>query len=111
VENKIVKYDSVEVSEPLMPATPPRRDRVVVEVPGGSNAGKIQGIIDTMVKRGTARPLIHLSAGTYPIDRTLVVPDGSDLQLCGDGPATILHWTGNEDGNVLRVVQQQRAEL
>ena len=111
MENKIVKYDSVEVSEPLMPATPPRRDRVVVEVPAGSNAQKIQDIIDTVVKRGTARPVIHLSAGTYPMDRTLVIPDGSDLQLCGDGPATILHWTGNEDGNVLWVVAPSHATV
>ncbi len=42
------------------------------------------------------RPIVHLRAGSYRLDRTLVIPAGSDLQLVGDGMhnATTLNTAG-----------------
>jgi hypothetical protein len=111
VDDKIVDYASIRAKLPSAPAAPPRRDRVVIEMRAGSHAEAIQKAIDTVTKQQGQRPVVHLPAGTYAIDRTLVIPAGSDVQLVGDGVATILQWTGEENGCVLRTPGPARATL
>jgi hypothetical protein len=111
VDDRVVEYGSIQVKLPSMPVTPPKRDRAVVEMPAGSRAEAIQKAIDTAIKQPGRRPVVHLPAGTYPMDRTLVIPAGNDVQLVGDGVATILQWTGGENGCVLRTPGPVRATL
>ncbi|HEX3933650.1 MAG TPA: hypothetical protein VHW43_03160, partial [Puia sp.] len=68
-----------------MDVTPPRVNRSVFEVPPGSGAAAIQAILDQAAKLKGQRPVVHFGRGLYPIDRTLVIPAGSDMQLIGDG--------------------------
>ncbi|MGA2139755.1 MAG: glycosyl hydrolase family 28-related protein [Verrucomicrobiia bacterium] len=111
VDDRVVEYGSIRAKLPSMPATPPKRDRAVVEMPAGSRAEAIQKAVDTAIKQPGRRTVVHLPAGTCPIDRTLVIPAGNDVQLVGDGVATILQWTGGENGCVLRTPGPARATL
>jgi len=111
VDDKIVEYGSIRAKLPSMPATPPKHDRAVIEIPAGSHAEAIQKAIDTVAKQPGQRPVVHLPAGTYAINRTLVIPAGSNVQLTGDGVGTILQWTGDENGCVLRTPGPARATL
>jgi hypothetical protein len=112
VDDRVVEYGSVSAKLPSMPATPVRRG-AVFEVAVGSNAEAIQKAIDTYcsIKGQGRRPVIHLPAGTYSIGRTLTIPARNDVQLVGDGVATILQWTGEENGVVLRMQGPARATL
>ena len=82
-------------------------------MPAGASALQIQAAIDAAdALRGT-RPVVHLPAGNYSIDRTLVIPAGSDVQLVGDGVrwCTQLLWGGEGEGPVLRLAGPSRATL
>lgn len=111
VDDKIVEYDSVRVTQPVMPVTPPHRRRRITEIPVGGNPEAIQKAIDTASKQPGERPVVHLPAGSYSLDRTLVVPAGCDVQLVGDGIATRLRWDGKGSGPLLRLDGPSRATL
>ena len=111
IDDKIVEYDSVPVKLPDPPSTPPDRNRNIVELPAGSTAPAIQQAINEALKSKGQRPVIHLSAGEYAIDQTINIPQGSDVQLIGDGVRTVLKWTGKEGDAVLKVIGQSHATL
>jgi hypothetical protein len=88
---------------PADPATPaPEIDRPVFEVPAGADQEVLEQTLARAVARIGSRPVLHLPFGTYAIRRPIVVPAG-DLQIVGDGPATVLHWTGPDIGPVLHM--------
>ena len=106
LDEKIVDAKSISSEPPVLPTTPPNHNRKVFEVIAGSDATAIQSAIDKAVQSNSKRPVVHLPVGTYRIDRTLVIPVGSDLQLVGDGgaeTATVLQWTGDQGGLVLKL--------
>ena len=82
------------------------------ETPGVRSAQRapaataIQQAINAAAQLNGQRPVVHLPPGNYSLDRTLVVPAGSDLQLVGDGRdyATVLNWIGTNAGPVLWLV-------
>ncbi|HOF86549.1 MAG TPA: glycosyl hydrolase family 28-related protein [Armatimonadota bacterium] len=97
LDEKVADPKTIDATPPVMPPTPPRRERAVYEVPRGADAATIQAAIDEAAKRQGRRPVIHLPMGIYQINRTLTVPAGLDLQLIGDGGSensTVLRWTG-----------------
>jgi hypothetical protein len=110
VDDRVVEYGSIRAKLPSMPGTPAKRDGTI-EVPVGGNAGAIQKAIETAAKQQGRRPVVHLPAGVYPIGRTLVIPAGDDVELVGDGVATVLQWTGGENGLVLRTQGPTHATL
>ena len=91
--NKIYSFgDRMAPVQPAAPAfqagmdkTPPTVLRKVLEVPPGATADAIQAIIDQAAGMKGKRPVVHFGMGVYYIDKPLVIPPGSDLQLEGDG--------------------------
>lgn len=75
-----------------MDITPAKTERTVFEVPAGADAGAIQSVLEKAALEKGRRPVVHFATGIYYLDKTLVIPSGSDMQLVGDGMmlATIL---------------------
>ena len=105
---------AVDLEEPEIPGPLPNRHRPTFEVPAGAVAAEIQRAIDQADQLRGQRPVVHLPAGEYAIDRSLVIPAGCDVQLVGDGlfwDATTLNWKGSGIGPVLRLAGPTRATL
>ena len=102
--DRIVPRSSAQFAIPDLPTTPRRREREVLRVPPGADAAAIQQTIDMAVRRSGRRPIIHFPQGRFPIDRTLIVPAGCEVQLVGDGIPYVsrLEWTGSGDGPIIR---------
>jgi hypothetical protein len=71
----------IKTMEPL----PVKKTRKIFTVPAGANSRSIQSLIDQAYALKGQRPIIYFRTGTYAIDKTLVIPAGSDMQLIGDG--------------------------
>jgi hypothetical protein len=111
---KVVGAADIPGGLPELPPAPPRRERPVIEVPAGANGAVVQRALDEAAKRTGRRPVVHLPMGLYPVEQTLVVRAGSDVQLVGDGAgetATRLEWAGPDGGAVLRLEGPSRATL
>jgi len=111
---KVVARDAIDATVPTLPPTPPKVERRMFEVAAGAPAAAIQAAIDEAVKLNGQRPVVHLPKGTYRIDRSLVVPGGTDVQLIGDGAAetaTVLQWTGPDAGVMLKLESPSRATI
>ena len=65
--------------------TPPKIRRKIFEVPEKATADVIQTIIDQAGRLKGSRPVVHFRVGVYIIDKPLLIPAGSDMQLVGDG--------------------------
>jgi hypothetical protein len=114
IGEKIVPGKDISHSVHALPDTPRRRQRKVFEVPPGAKGAEIQQAIDAANQLKGQRPIVHLPMGAYPIEKTLVIPAGCDVQLVGDGAgetATRLNWSGPADGVVLRLEGPSRATL
>ena len=68
-----------------MDVTPKKADRPIFEVPAEADAATIQSVLDKAAEEKGHRPVVHFGTGIYLLDRTLVIPPGSDMQLVGDG--------------------------
>ena len=113
LDDRVVDRDTLDLPLPELPGPLPNFQRHIIEVPAGSGAAAIQAAIDEANTRRGTRPIVHLPAGEYLIDRTVTIPAGCDVQLVGDGflRATILGWVGAGDGPVLRLEGPSRATL
>lgn len=112
LNNKVVDPSSVPTPSVSLPVPLPNYNRQVFEVPAGSNADSIQDSINKASQAGN-RAVVHLPSGTYPINKTLIIPSGSDIQLVGDGGnfATYLYWSGDGSGPVLKLFAPSHATL
>jgi len=114
MEDRVVNRDSFDLPPPMIPAFLPKVNRPIIEVAAGTNAMGIQQAIDTAAGLNGLRPVVHLPAGNYYVDRTLIIPAGCDLQLVGDGyigQGTTLSEGYPLDGPVLRMAGLSRATL
>lgn len=68
-----------------MDAMPAKVVRKVFEVPLNADGAAIQAILNQAAALKGQRPVVHFGVGAYTIDRPLVIPPGSDMQLTGDG--------------------------
>jgi len=111
--SRTVSRDKMQLTVPTLPGTPPCRQRKIIEVPAGSDATAIQAAIDAAAKLQGQHPIIHLAVGQYPINRTLTIPAGCDLQLVGEGIPynTQLQWTGEGSGPIVQLSGPSRATL
>lgn len=106
--NKTVPSGSLKKLPPPLPVLAlTTTKRPIIEVPAGSNAATIQAAINRAAKLKGKRPLVHLPYGKYTISSTIVIPQGSDLQLVGDGfgdhNSTFLTWSGQKGQPMLRI--------
>lgn len=114
LEDRVVSRDSVGLPPVMIPRFLPRSTSPVIEVSSGANASTIQQAINTAATMNGRRPIVHLPAGHYSVDRTLVIPANCDLQLVGDGligNATTLHGDGSITGAAIRLFGPSRATL
>jgi hypothetical protein len=104
------------VKPPILPAAPPlktatRRARAGCydlqnnPRPGCLDTAGVQAAIDNAIAMkaamGPGRAIVHLSAGIYLIDASLVIPAGKQVEIFGDGgdsTGTVLRWVGADDG-------------
>lgn len=106
VDEEVLSPQEFSMAIPDLPPTPPRRNRPVIDLPPTADAAMIQDTINKAASMQGQRPVVHLPMGAYQIDRTLIVPPNSDLQLIGDGAsevATRLIWAGPPDGSLIKV--------
>ncbi|MBZ5858007.1 glycoside hydrolase family 55 protein [Flavihumibacter profundi] len=71
--------------EKKMAVTPTIVTRKIFEVPFQATTEQIQVIINQAAKISGKRPIIHFPTGIFNINKTISIPAGSDMQLCGDG--------------------------
>lgn len=67
-----------------MAKLPAKVVRPVYEVPRGASSQVIQSIIQKATAR-RSRAIVHFAPGNYVLDKTIVVPPNSDIQITGDG--------------------------
>lgn len=107
IGDKFEKYEDVKMPKIELPNFPLVEKFTVIEVPSGCSAEEIQRAIEKAKNLRGEKPVVHLPAGTYNIDRTLIIPEGCELRLVGDGggdgKGTILRWVGKGNGPVIRV--------
>ncbi|RYE14985.1 MAG: hypothetical protein EOP34_04835 [Rickettsiales bacterium] len=94
-----------DLIEPVLPGTEPNLNRPILEVPPGANAEVIQGIINKAVDLSGKRPVVHIPYGIYPINATIIIPAGSDLQLVGDSYWSIFQWKGDNSCNTILKIE------
>ena len=111
IDDKIVDYDTVQVKIPDLPSAPSNYNRHIIDLPVGSSSDAIQQAINDAMKRKGQRPVIHFPAGEYAIDKTIIIPQGSDVQLIGDGVRTLLRWSGKEGDTLLKIIGQSHAVI
>jgi len=108
-----VSREKLQLAIPTLPGTPHRLQRKVLAIRPGSDAKTIQAAIDAAAKLKGQRPVIHFALGQYPINRTLTIPAGCDVQLVGEGIPynTQLQWAGEGNGPIVRLAGPSRATL
>ena len=111
INEKIVNASAIPSLDPPAPTAPPNATGPVTEMAAGASAVEIQQAINDAAKLAGQHPVVHLPKGRYIMDRTLVIPAGSDLQLVGDGllDTTVLSWNGEGGAPVLRIQGPTRA--
>jgi hypothetical protein len=83
----------------------------IIELSGELNADGIRSAINRAAALSGRRPIVHLRAGVYLIDRTITIPAGSDVQIAGDGGRTQLRWAGGRGQPVMHLEGPTRATL
>ena len=67
------------------PSVPRAVSRKIFTVPRNASADAIQEIINEASRLKGSRPVVHFPFGKYTIDRTIIIPAETDMQLIGDG--------------------------
>jgi hypothetical protein len=111
VQDQVVARSTINPSPPILPGTPPNNHRQIFEVTPSATTAQIQAAINNAAASGTVKPVVHIQAGLYSINATLVVPAGSDLQIIGDGYYSRLMWSGSGAGPVMRLLGPSKATL
>ena len=111
--DRTISREKLRLAIPMLPSTPPRLSRKVFAVRPGLDTAAIQATIDTAAKLTDQRPIVHFGVGQYPINRTLTIPAGCDVQLVGEGIPynTQLQWTGEGNGPIVKMAGPSRATI
>lgn len=114
--NKVVSRLSLkDVRKRLLPATAANFKRKIFEIPAGADAQTIQDIINKAALVSGNKPVVHLPFGRFNISKTIRIPPNSDLQFVGDGDgdqfASMLVWTGPDEGPVLAIDGPSKATI
>ena len=101
LQDKTVSRISISETLSDMPLEARNFNRRVLEVPVGASAKMIQAIINIAASAKFDNPVIHLPSGQYPLDKTLIIPARSRLQLVGDGATSCFVWNGVSGQNMI----------
>jgi hypothetical protein len=112
LDNQVVAAEAIADVKPTPSPFAPRVTRPVIEVAAGADAATLQAALNSAVAMKGTRPVVHLPKGSYPLNQTLVIPAGADLELLGDGPenATVLSNAGGVSP-LLRIVGPTHATI
>jgi hypothetical protein len=110
VDDRVVARSDMRVDAFSRFDASPNLHRDIIEVQTHAATDVIQSAIDRAAAGRGTRRIVHLPAGVYNVTETLTIPPG-DLQLVGDGFGTILRWTGNGTGPVVRLPGPTHATL
>jgi hypothetical protein len=105
--DRVVARDTLQIAEPALPLTPRASVRPIIEVAQGANAAAIQQAVDRAAAASPAA-IVHLPYGRYAVDKAIAVPS-NDVQIVGDGPRTVVEWTGASGGAVFTLDGPSRA--
>ena len=112
INDQVVAADTIDPTMPTLPGTPPNNSREIFEVTPGMSAAQIQTLINQAATDATTdKPVVHIEAGNYLINTTLVVPANSDMQIIGDGGQSLLAWNGTGTGPVIQLQGPSKAAL
>jgi hypothetical protein len=101
VDDQVVSAASVNQAPPTLPGVLPTYNRMVFEVPVGSNSTGIQNAINKAASYCGQRPIVHLPYGSYTLNQSINIPANCNIQLVGDGEQTSLSWGGSGSAIVL----------
>ncbi len=100
----LVDRSAIPGALPVLPGAASNFARAVFEVPAGADADQIQATITAAAQSGADNAVVHIPAGNYNVDRSLVVPAKARLQIAGDSETTKLWWTGGSPaGTILQL--------
>jgi hypothetical protein len=109
LEDRQVSREQITPVEPTLPSAPRAMGRRLFDVSAAADGREIQDALDRAAAVGP-RAIVHIPAGNHEIGETLRVPPG-DVQIVGDGYATVLRWTGGAGGSVLSLAGPARGTL
>ncbi len=93
-----------DVRIPTNVYVPENFNRVVYEVPAGGTDSDIQEQIALAAIGGGENAVVHMAAGMYHLNNSVVVPRGTRLQLVGDDSyETALLWDGIASGPAIEL--------
>ena len=106
-----VSAGSIAATLPNPPVLAPNYGRAIFEVPLNATADQIQATINSAASHG-ANAVVHLPAGNYSVNHTLIVPANAHIQIAGDSQATALWWNGSSpNGPVISLAGPSYATL
>lgn len=113
VNDVIVNRSSIADVIPVLPSVPVKTNAPIIEVAPGANASVIQAAINSAQQFIGQKPVVHLRAGEYLLDKTIVIPANLDVQLLGEGilQTTRLVWIGKDTGPVVRMETPSKASV
>jgi hypothetical protein len=98
----VVDRTAIALPATATPGSAPNLHRRIFEVSAGASADQIQAVIDTAAAMRLDNVVVHIPAGVYHLDHTVVVPADVRMQIAGDSEATQLQWSGSSpSGTVL----------
>jgi len=92
--DSVVAGTAITVPPAAVRGSAPDLHRRIFEVEPVATPAQMQAAIDAAATSGAVNPVVHIPAGNYHLNRPLVIPANSRLQLAGDSEATKLWWTG-----------------
>jgi len=115
VAERTVKDSQIDGRFPYVPQPPEVFGATVriEEVPAGATEELVQAAVDRAA-RGDEPAVVHLPMGIYTLNRTLVIPARSPVEIVGDSAGetgTRLNWSGPAGGVAIRLAGPSRATL
>ncbi len=116
--DRLLSIDDVPVAassfstQPLtLPSTPAVTTHQVYEVPAGATADQIQTLINQSAQSADSQPIVHFGYNTWTLNKSLQIPQGSSVQLVGDGYGSTLVWSGPAAGPMLSIAAPSKVTI
>jgi hypothetical protein len=113
ISDNTINATTLNYPVPVLPGIPERRIPTTYELQPNATFDEIQSRINQASALHGERAVIHFANGTYNINQTLVIPNGSDIQLIGDSyrDITIIKWTGAGGGLMMHIWGPSHARI
>ena len=98
IDDKIDKYEKNIIKQTSMPDFANKSTSFTYDVPKNAGDSVIQTFINNAFSSSYKNPVIHFSAGRYPIKNTIKIPPQKTITLIGDGRDTRFEWKNKSSG-------------